>query len=153
MDLYTNESPSEQPMQVLIMDGKIVRIATSLSEDEVSASIIIDCGGRIILPGLCDAHVHVTACSANLSSLLSLPESYVTARATVVLEGMLKRGFTTVRDCGGADLGPSKKDGSLVQPSCTLVTLSRPQEAMGTCAGWTKTTLAPLVLAGLLCVE
>ena len=100
MDLYTNESPSYCPMRVLIMDGKIVRIATSLSEDEVSAAIIIDCGGRIILPGLCDAHVHVTACSANLPSLLSLPESYVTARATVVLEEMLKRGFTTVRDCG-----------------------------------------------------
>lgn len=39
--------------------------------------------------GLCDAHVHVTACSANLPGLLSLPESLVTARAARVLEGML----------------------------------------------------------------
>ena len=39
--------------------------------------------------GLCDAHVHVTACTANLPGLLSLPESLVTARAARVLEGML----------------------------------------------------------------
>ena len=50
--------------------------------------------------GLCDAHVHCTAVSANLSSLLSLPESYVAAKAATILEGMLCRGFTTVRDAG-----------------------------------------------------
>ncbi|KAI7840056.1 hypothetical protein COHA_006187 [Chlorella ohadii] len=65
----------------------------------------IDCRGLTLMPGLCDAHVHVTACSANLPGLLSLPESLVTARAARVLEGMLLRGFTTVRDAGGADWG------------------------------------------------
>lgn len=55
--------------------------------------------------GLCDAHVHCTACSADLRSLLSLPESLVAARAAKILEGMLLRGFTTIRDAGGADFG------------------------------------------------
>jgi imidazolonepropionase-like amidohydrolase len=51
--------------------------------------------------GLCDAHVHVTATTANLAGLYSLPESLVTARAADILEGMISRGFTTVRDAGG----------------------------------------------------
>jgi hypothetical protein len=50
--------------------------------------------------GLCDAHVHVTATTANLAGLYSLPESLVTARAADILEGMISRGFTTVRDAG-----------------------------------------------------
>lgn len=58
-----------------------------------------------LVAGLLDAHVHCTACTANLPGLLSLPESLVTARATKILEGMLLRGFTTVRDAGGADWG------------------------------------------------
>jgi hypothetical protein len=45
--------------------------------------------------------VHVTATTANLAGLYSLPESLVTARAADILEGMISRGFTTVRDAGG----------------------------------------------------
>lgn len=52
--------------------------------------------------GLCDAHVHVTATTANLAGLYSLPESLVTARAVDILEGIISRGFTTVRDAGAA---------------------------------------------------
>lgn len=55
--------------------------------------------------GLCDAHVHVTATTANLAGLYSLPESLITARAADILEGMISRGFTTVRDAGGISEG------------------------------------------------
>ncbi len=58
-----------------------------------------------LLPGLIDAHVHVTAVTADLARLAEWPPAYVTARAARVLEGMLRRGFTTVRDVGGADDG------------------------------------------------
>ena len=47
-----------------------------------------------------DAHVHVTANTANLPALMSMPESLVTARAAEELNATLLRGFTTVRDCG-----------------------------------------------------
>jgi len=78
----------------------------------------IDVQGGYVLPGLCDAHVHVTAVSANLHDLLVLPASLVTARATVVLEDMLMRGFTTVRDAGGCDWGLAKavEEGSVRGP-------------------------------------
>lgn len=79
---------------------------------------VIDVGGRYILPGLCDAHVHVTAVTADLHELTQLPPSLVIARATEVLRKMLLRGFTTVRDVGGCDWGLAKavEEGSISGP-------------------------------------
>ena len=55
---------------------------------------------QLVRAGLCDAHVHVTACTASLPGLLAMPESLVAARAARELNDMLLRGFTTVRDAG-----------------------------------------------------
>lgn len=66
---------------------------------------IIDLRGRTLMPGLTDAHVHVTAVDANIAATEDLAPSLVTAKAKVLLEKMLMRGFTTVRDAGGADWG------------------------------------------------
>jgi imidazolonepropionase-like amidohydrolase len=65
----------------------------------------IDAGGRVVLPGLIDAHVHVIASSHDLSSLALQPASLVTAQSSTILRDMLHRGFTTVRDAAGADFG------------------------------------------------
>jgi imidazolonepropionase-like amidohydrolase len=59
----------------------------------------------VLMPGLCDGHVHVTAISADFATLTRTPPSYITAKASTILHGMLMRGFTTVRDAGGADYG------------------------------------------------
>ena len=64
-----------------------------------------DLHGMTLFPGLIDAHVHVTAVTADLARLAEWSAAYVTARAARVLVGMLRRGFTTVRDVGGADYG------------------------------------------------
>lgn len=66
---------------------------------------IIDVAGRILMPGLCDAHVHVTAATPDFALLGRWSPSYVAAHAGRILRGMLDRGFTTVRDAGGADHG------------------------------------------------
>jgi imidazolonepropionase-like amidohydrolase len=66
---------------------------------------VIDVAGRTVMPGLCDAHVHVTAWTANLSELMRSSPFYTAARAAGILGDMLMRGFTTVRDGGGCDFG------------------------------------------------
>lgn len=66
---------------------------------------VIDIGGRCLLPGLIDAHVHVTAVRSDVSRMLTMQPSLITAMAKGVLERMLLRGFTTVRDAAGADHG------------------------------------------------
>jgi imidazolonepropionase-like amidohydrolase len=66
---------------------------------------VIDAQGRVLMPGLCDAHVHVTAATPDLASLERWSTSYVVARSGEIMRAMLHRGFTTVRDAGGADHG------------------------------------------------
>ncbi|MFV2088197.1 MULTISPECIES: metal-dependent hydrolase family protein [unclassified Micromonospora] len=70
-----------------------------------SEAPVIDLRGATLLPGLIDGHVHVTAARADLSVLPNLSPYYVGAYAAEALRHMLARGFTTVRDCGGADYG------------------------------------------------
>src|SRR5262249_50042054 len=65
----------------------------------------IDLAGRTLMPGLIDAHVHVLAVDAALARLSDRPVTLLTLQAARVLEGMLMRGFTTVRDAAGADGG------------------------------------------------
>ncbi len=65
----------------------------------------VDCGGRVLMPGLIDAHVHVYAAGLNLVRLAQSPMSYLAHFAARFLQSSLDRGFTTVRDVGGADVG------------------------------------------------
>ena len=66
---------------------------------------VIDCGGRTLMPGLIDSHVHIFLSEVNVTMLEHVPISLLTARAAPLMRGMLQRGFTTVRDTGGADWG------------------------------------------------
>src|SRR5690606_31249224 len=65
----------------------------------------IDLGGRTLMPGLIDAHVHVVAHTMNLGTLPEFSAYWVSAKASETMKGMLMRGFTTARDAGGADFG------------------------------------------------
>ena len=71
----------------------------------VDAAQSFDLAGKALLPGLIDCHVHVTAVHHDVLRLSMQPPSLITAQAKEVLEAMLMRGFTTVRDAGGADFG------------------------------------------------
>ncbi|MEV9459964.1 amidohydrolase family protein, partial [Klebsiella quasipneumoniae] len=62
----------------------------------------IDLKGKTLLPGLIDLHVHTIAIELNLEAQAKMPNDLVTLRSTLILKGMLRRGFTTVRDAGGA---------------------------------------------------
>jgi imidazolonepropionase-like amidohydrolase len=57
------------------------------------------------MPGLIDAHVHVIAVDAALARLAEQPLTLTSLQAARVMEGMLARGFTSIRDAGGADGG------------------------------------------------
>lgn len=78
----------------------------------------VDAGGRFVLPGLIDCHVHVTAHTAALGSLGSESPNYVALQASRLMGDMLDRGFTTVRDVAGADFGlhDAQREGLLRGP-------------------------------------
>ncbi len=66
---------------------------------------IIDCGKRTLMPGLIDAHVHVCLTEVYIRQLENIPLTLMTARAVDLMRASLNRGFTSVRDTGGADWG------------------------------------------------
>ena len=85
---------------VLIEDGRIKEV----SDKPIRAPSAreIDAHGRTVMPGLIDLHVHVHATQLNLAAQAHLPNVLVTLKSVPILQGMLRRGFTTVRDAGGA---------------------------------------------------
>jgi imidazolonepropionase-like amidohydrolase len=89
------------PRDVFIADGRIAPDGAA----PPSGTPEIDLTGLTLMPGLCDGHVHVIAATASFGQLLTWSPLYTGARAGELLRAMLLRGFTTVRDCGGADFG------------------------------------------------
>ena len=92
------------PLSRIVIEGRRI-MAVTAEPVQVDDALVIDAGGRVVLPGLIDAHVHVTATSHDLTNLGLQPPSLTTAESSVVMRDMLHRGFTTVRDAAGADYG------------------------------------------------
>lgn len=89
------------PRDVAVDGGDIVQVSeTPLPADGAQ---VIDLQGKVMMPGLIDCHVHCMASHLNLGSNAKLPNVLAVLRAVPLIEGMLNRGFTTVRDAGGAD--------------------------------------------------
>lgn len=88
---------------VLIEGERVVDVTTEAMDPQ--GRQVIDAGHRVVLPGLIDAHVHVTASMQDLVALTLQPPSLIVAHSAHILEGMLRRGFTSVRDAAGADHG------------------------------------------------
>jgi imidazolonepropionase-like amidohydrolase len=93
-----------QPGSEVLIEAGIIREVAQRPIVSSSAEVL-DLQGRTLMPGLIDCHVHVIAASANLGQNAAMPSSLVAAHAARTMEGMLRRGFTAVRDAGGADHG------------------------------------------------
>jgi imidazolonepropionase-like amidohydrolase len=92
-----------QGLGVLVRDGRIAEVGSGIVAPEGTRTI--DLGDRTLMPGLIDCHVHVVAETLDLWSNMIAPSSLAGLRAGRVMEQMLQRGFTTIRDLGGADHG------------------------------------------------
>lgn len=102
--LDVDEATLRPAVDVWVRDGRIARLAAAGSHAAFAPSgEVIDLAGRTLMPGLIDLHVHVTAVRMDLGLQARMPNVFVLLRALPVLRGMLERGFTTVRDAGGAE--------------------------------------------------
>jgi imidazolonepropionase-like amidohydrolase len=65
----------------------------------------IDGRGRVLMPGLIDAHYHAVFASLPIAVLRTADPGYIHIQAAIGAEQALMRGFTAVRDVGGPVFG------------------------------------------------
>ncbi|MEJ1979079.1 MAG: amidohydrolase family protein [Acetobacteraceae bacterium] len=90
----------EHGMFVRVEGGRIQEVSDQRLASTTARRI--DLKGRTLMPGLIDCHVHVIAALAHLGQNAMLPDALVAYHAARIMRDMLHRGFTTVRDLGGA---------------------------------------------------
>lgn len=90
-------------LEVQVVGDRIAAVGPDLGAP--ADAVVIDVGGRTIMPGLIDCHVHVVAETLDLWSNMTAPASLSALRSARVMHEALLRGFTTLRDLGGADYG------------------------------------------------
>jgi imidazolonepropionase-like amidohydrolase len=88
----------------VLVEGDLIK-EVSTKPIKAAKAQVVDCGKRTLMPGLIDCHVHVFLVEVNIRNLEHVPLTLLTARSADLMKGMIDRGFTTVRDTGGADWG------------------------------------------------
>ena len=98
--------PARGPSSIVVTDGKIVTIGAADLAAPPGAKIV-DLSTKTVMPGLIDAHVHLTQDAdlpwyATLRPKFSEPYAAVTGVKNALITA--RAGFTTVRDAGGPTL-------------------------------------------------
>lgn len=65
----------------------------------------IDCSDLFLMPGLIDAHYHANTPSYDFYGTDRMHPALLASHAGRLLTGAVDRGFTTIRDAGGGDIG------------------------------------------------
>jgi imidazolonepropionase-like amidohydrolase len=107
------------PSNVLVRGNTIERISTSPITVDTNDNVrVIAADGRVLMPGLMDAHWHAFMAATPLQTLMSSSPSYLHLLAAREAEATLMRGFTTIRDCGGPVFGLKRAidDGTVIGP-------------------------------------
>ena len=81
--------------------GKTIKAVEPAEAPLDPGARIIDCGGRVLMPGLIDAHWHAILASLPLTVLMTADVGYISLVAADEAKKTLMRGFTSVRDMAG----------------------------------------------------
>jgi imidazolonepropionase-like amidohydrolase len=119
------------PSNVLVRGNAIERISTGLAPGDLGINtVVIDGGGRTLMPGLIDMHWHTLMVRPTFAELPTADVGYLNIMAGAEATATLMRGFTTVRDMGGPAFGLKRAidDGSVagprIYPSGAIITVT-----------------------------
>jgi imidazolonepropionase-like amidohydrolase len=94
------------PSSVLVRGNIIEQISANPAATQTGADVrVIDANGRVLMPGLIDAHWHMFMAAVSPAILVTADPSYLNLLAARQAEATLMRGFTTIRDMGGPVFG------------------------------------------------
>jgi imidazolonepropionase-like amidohydrolase len=119
------------PSNVLVRGNRIERISTApIASDRSSTTVVIDGGGRTLMPGLIDMHWHTMLVRPTVAALLTDDVGHLNLMAGAEATATLMRGFTTVRDMGGPAFGLKQAidegtiAGPRIYPSGAMITVT-----------------------------
>ncbi len=117
VNVFDGKSEKLAIAQDVLIEGNLIK-AIGDGATAGSGATVIDGGGRTLMPGLMDAHVHLSLVRRPGEIRNDYDWMYVGALAGVQAREMLLRGFTTVRDIGGPTVGLHRaiEEGQIIGP-------------------------------------
>ncbi len=115
--VFTGCSPDLVEGQDVFVAGNLIsRIGPDL--EPPAFATVIDADGRVLMPGLIDAHWHGVYATATIGQLMTTNEGYWNLLTAVAQRDTLYRGFTTVRDAAGPmfDIARATDEGLIEGP-------------------------------------
>ena len=103
--LFDGKSEALRSGLEVVVEGNLIKSVAPTAAAGAGAARTIDCGGRVLIPGLIDAHWHAMMAAAPLDVLMTADVGYITLIAADEARRTLMRGFTSVRDMGGPSFG------------------------------------------------
>ena len=97
--IFDGESAALLDGSIVVRDGRITAVGDS--DEGNGTGTVMDAGGRVVIPGLIDAHFHAYALSLTSAVNETGPLSYSALAGARRLKAALDRGFTSVRDVAG----------------------------------------------------
>lgn len=101
--IFDGDSPELVEGGIQIVDGMIVDVGPGVSP--IDSGQTLDAKGAFASPGFIDNHMHAYGISLNMMQMEASPTSYVALKGSQRLSAAVKRGFTTIRDVAGGDIG------------------------------------------------
>jgi imidazolonepropionase-like amidohydrolase len=105
--IFNGSSDRLSPLSHVLVVGNVIQTISIAPVAPPAGTIVqrIDGGGRTLMPGLIDAHVHMMMADSPMQVALSADPGYLALTAGRGATATLMRGFTSVRDAGGPSFG------------------------------------------------
>ncbi|HWK68577.1 MAG TPA: amidohydrolase family protein [Rhizobiaceae bacterium] len=99
--LFDGSSEILKPNMQVLVEGDRIAAIDGANNPPPSDAAILDCGDRVLMPGLIDAHWHSLFAAVPAAVLVGGDPGFIFAASTAEAERTLLRGFTSIRDLGG----------------------------------------------------
>lgn len=149
--IFDGLAPSLSPSRNLLVRGNVI---AEISGAEIAVvapdARIIDGGGRTLMPGLIDAHVHMAMSTLPIALMMTADPTYAMLRTGQAAADMLQRGFTAVRDVGGPTFGLKRAidegfvDGPRIWPSGATISQTSGHGDFRSVSDLPRSDVAPL---------
>lgn len=128
--VFDGSSPVLKHDLIVIVDGGTISVVLPAGSPLPEGTVVIDCGGRTLMPGLIDAHWHAMLAPVTISDMMTGDVGYLTLLAADEAHRTLMRGFTSVRDMAGASFSLKRaidagmNNGPRIWPSGAIISQS-----------------------------